>query len=305
MLVIRRLLLVFLGAAAVFLVPWTVYLADTLPTRFDTGQWNVAWVGFDTALGCCFAAACWLGWRRHRAAVPMLAATATLLCCDAWFDVLLDWASPDRWTSVAMALGAELPIAALLLLRARTLLVAPKARPLTVRDIELRTDPRVQRLMTALSELRHADAATLADEVDQPVGAVEAMLTELRAEGYVERRGGRWQQAWLSTQLPKPADFQGVQRAKVEQFVNAKFDHEVRLLAWAAAHRDEFGDWGKGHRSNMRLNAAELAAFTTEYEELIARYSLRHRSTSDDRDLAIRFYAFPSPSESVLAPAGV
>jgi hypothetical protein len=298
--VIRRLLLVFLGAAAVFLVPWTVYLAYTLPTTFDTGQWNLAWVGFDAGLGCCFALACWLGWRRHRAAVPMLAATATLLCCDAWFDVLLDWASPDRWTSVAMALGAELPIAALLLWRARTLLVGPKARPLTVRDIELRTDPRVQRLLSTLAGLRAADTATLAAALALPVDEVESTLSELRVEGYVELRGGRWQQAWMSTALPKPEDFQGAQRAQVEQFVNAKFDRELRLLGWAVAHRAEFGDWATGHRSTMRLNAAELAAFNTEYEELISRYSLRHRSTSDDREVAVRFYAFPNPSDSAL-----
>lgn len=103
----------------------------------------------------------------------------------------------------------------------------------------------------------------------------------------------------------KCGDFQGAQRVQVEQYVNAKFDRELRLLGWAVAHRDEFGDWGRGHRSNLRLNAAELAAFNTEYEELIARYSLRHRSTSDDREVAVRCYAFRAPSEAVLAAAGV
>lgn len=119
---IRRLLLVFLGAAALFLVPWTLYLADTLPSQFDTGQWNVAWVGFDTALGCCFALACWLGWRRHRAAVPMLAATATLLCCDAWFDVILDLRTGDMWTSIASAVVVELPLALFMFNAARRLI---------------------------------------------------------------------------------------------------------------------------------------------------------------------------------------
>jgi hypothetical protein len=120
--VIRRLLLVFLGAAAVFLVPWTVYLAYTLPTTFDTGQWNLAWVGFDAGLGCCFALACWLGWRRHRAAVPMLAATATLLCCDAWFDVILDTGTRDIWGSLASAVFIELPLAFLMFNAARRLI---------------------------------------------------------------------------------------------------------------------------------------------------------------------------------------
>ena len=299
MIVIRRLLLVFLGAAAVFLVPWTVYLANTLPTQFDTGQWNLAWVGFDTALGCCFATACWLGWRRHRAAVPMLAATATLLCCDAWFDVLLDWASPDRWTSVAMAVCAELPIAGVLLWRARTLLIGPRPRPLTVRDIELRTDPRVQRVQAALGRLRRADTPTLAAESGLPVAEAETILADLRSNGYLRLRDGRWQEAWMSTTMPNPADFDEAQRARVEEFVNAKYDHELRLLGWAARHRDEFGEWGKGHRATIRMNAADLAAFNTEYEELVARYSLRHRSTPDDRPVAIRYYAFPAPAAGV------
>lgn len=284
-----------------FLVPWTVYLGYTLPTTFDTGQWKLAWVGFDAGLVGCFAAATWLGWRRHRAAVPMLAATAALLCCDAWFDVVLDWAGPDRWTSVAMALGAELPIAGLLLWRARTLLVGPRPRALTLRDIEVRTNPTYQRLLAALGGSRQADVNTLAVELARPVDEVETMLRELRAAGYLRSRGGRWQQTAMSTTMPRPEDFDGAQREQVERFVNAKFDHELRLFGWAAEHRDEFGEWGKGHRATVRLTAAELAAFDAEYEELIARYGLRHRSTSDEREVAIRFYAFPNPADSVLA----
>src|SRR5690349_5707322 len=105
--VTRRTLSLFLGAAAVGLVPWIAYLAQTLPERYDTAHWRTAWVGFDVALLCCFASAAWLGRRRHRAAAPLLVATAALLCCDAWFDIVLDWTSPDRWTSVALAMVFE------------------------------------------------------------------------------------------------------------------------------------------------------------------------------------------------------
>ncbi|WP_326834181.1 hypothetical protein VSH64_04525 [Amycolatopsis rhabdoformis] len=115
----RRLVLVFLTGAAVFLLPWTGYLAATLPESFDTGAWRPAWVGFDIAMAACFAFAAWLTASRRRGAAPLLAATATLLCCDAWFDVMLDWAGPDRWTSLAMAALLELPIAAGLALLAR------------------------------------------------------------------------------------------------------------------------------------------------------------------------------------------
>lgn len=63
---IRRVLLAFIGVGAVVLVPWTTYLAGTLPD--DHGR--LAWVGFDIALACCFAVATWLGARRRRGAVP-------------------------------------------------------------------------------------------------------------------------------------------------------------------------------------------------------------------------------------------
>src|SRR5262245_17301300 len=111
----RRVLLAFVGSAAAGLLPWTIYLAQTLPNQHASNSWKLAWVGFDTGLLLLFAAAAVLGLRRRRAAVPLLAATAALLCADAWFDVVLDWDTPGRWISVAMALLLELPAAILLL----------------------------------------------------------------------------------------------------------------------------------------------------------------------------------------------
>jgi hypothetical protein len=54
--------------------------------------------------------------------IVCLIVTATLLCCDAWFDLVLDWGTSGLWLSLASALLAELPLAALLVLRARWLL---------------------------------------------------------------------------------------------------------------------------------------------------------------------------------------
>ena len=48
--------------------------------------------------------------------------TATLLCCDAWFDVLLDLRTDDMWLSIASALVVELPLAFILLNAARRLI---------------------------------------------------------------------------------------------------------------------------------------------------------------------------------------
>lgn len=51
--------------------------------------------------------------------VTLMLVTATLLGCDAWFDVTLSWGSPDAVVSIADALLIELPIAALMLAGAR------------------------------------------------------------------------------------------------------------------------------------------------------------------------------------------
>jgi hypothetical protein len=45
-----------------------------------------------------------------------------LLICDAWFDVSLDFGTPGIWTSAALAVFAELPLAGFMLHRAYSLL---------------------------------------------------------------------------------------------------------------------------------------------------------------------------------------
>ncbi len=64
------------------------------------------------------------GLRRRPTAVPVLAATAALLCCDAWFDVLLGWGGPGQWTGLALAVLVESPLAMFLLAQAKTLLIS-------------------------------------------------------------------------------------------------------------------------------------------------------------------------------------
>jgi hypothetical protein len=125
----RQRLLVLLGVCAVALLPWIGYLIVDLPNEHASRQWKITWVGFDAALVACFAAATWLGWRRSRAVQPMLIVTATLLLCDAWFDITLSWNDRDWWVSLAMAGGVEAPLAVLLALRARRLAIAFRQPP--------------------------------------------------------------------------------------------------------------------------------------------------------------------------------
>lgn len=291
---IRRVLLAFIGAAAVVLVPWTAYLAGTLPDNHGTTQWRLAWVGFDVALACCFAVATWLGARRKRGAVPILAATAALLCCDAWFDVVLDWTEPDRWTSVALALLVELPLAVLLGLRARRLLTdGMPRRTLVLRDVEIHADTANQELLAAL------DAPMTVDELAAATGRrtddATAALHQLALSGYARQdRAGRWRRGRQDLRMPTLDDVDEAERPRIAAFLDAKFAHELKLLTWAAEHRDDFGPWGKGERASAYLTEAELAGLDAEYHELAIRYCLlRTGQAPGTREVAIRFYAFP------------
>ncbi|WP_406445247.1 hypothetical protein OHB00_48925 [Streptomyces sp. NBC_00631] len=104
------------------LVPWTVYLAVSLPDRFEARYWPMVWVGFDVLLLVSLAGAGVAVWRGRQALIPMSFVAATLLVCDAWFDVSLSWGRGDVWGSMASAVLVELPLAFLLIMRARRVL---------------------------------------------------------------------------------------------------------------------------------------------------------------------------------------
>jgi hypothetical protein len=111
-----------IAVVCVGLAAWIGLLAVTLPSRYTATEWAPAWVGFDVALLAAFAATGWALWQRRQVVIGCLVVTATLLCCDAWFDCVLDWGTSGFWLSLASALLAELPVAAVLVLRARWLL---------------------------------------------------------------------------------------------------------------------------------------------------------------------------------------
>ena len=114
--------LVVIVACCILLAAWTGWLAATLPGSYRTGSWRGAWVGFDIALLAVFAATGWAAWRRRQMVITSLIVLATLLVCDAWFDVILDVETSQRWFSLGSALLVELPLAALAALTARRLL---------------------------------------------------------------------------------------------------------------------------------------------------------------------------------------
>jgi hypothetical protein len=107
----RRLTALF-ALVALGLVPWTLYLTFTLPSRHVTLHYDLAWVGFDVALACAFAATARAAFRGSPRLVPLAAVTGTMLVCDAWFDIVTSRTGGEMWEAVAEAVAAELPLAA-------------------------------------------------------------------------------------------------------------------------------------------------------------------------------------------------
>ena len=103
----------FLAAAALVLVPWTIWLASSLPPRYLAEHWGIAWAGFDTALAASLALTSIAALRRAAWLDRAAAAAATLLAADAWFDVVTASGTLALAIATTEALAVELPVALL------------------------------------------------------------------------------------------------------------------------------------------------------------------------------------------------
>ncbi|NYJ73652.1 hypothetical protein [Allobranchiibius huperziae] len=103
-----------LAACCALLVPWIITLAARLPRHYVAGHWQVVWIGFDVALFGALAWAAWSLWRRQTIAIAATIVAATLLLCDAWFDVTTSAPGSDLAVSLATACLVEIPLAACL-----------------------------------------------------------------------------------------------------------------------------------------------------------------------------------------------
>jgi len=108
-----RTVLVLLCVAA--LIPWTVYLAMTLPNHYVARNWVATWVGFDILLVLMLTATAIAGWRRRQLLFPTAFASGVLLICDAWFDVMTSQPGSDLMQALLSALLLELPLAFILI----------------------------------------------------------------------------------------------------------------------------------------------------------------------------------------------
>ena len=111
----REVRIALMAASVLVLVPWIVYLGISLPKAYVAHHWDLTWVGFDVLLLLLLVATAVLGFLRRQLMVLTAFATAVLLVCDAWFDVMTS-SDHDRWLSLATAVLVELPLAVFLVL---------------------------------------------------------------------------------------------------------------------------------------------------------------------------------------------
>lgn len=147
----RRLTLELLWACTAFLLPWSIYLMITLPRTYSSRHYDLAWSGFDVLELLALGATAYFGLRRRQAIIGAALAAATMLVCDAWFDIALDLGTPGIWSALAAAVLVELPLAGFLihrvgqLMRLTLLRLYPEAeedgRPLKLTRVPMLLDP--------------------------------------------------------------------------------------------------------------------------------------------------------------------
>ena len=96
---------------SLIMVPWTVYIGESLPRRQLSPHYDLSWAGFDVLLLAALASTAYFALRRSRYLSMAATATAVLLVVDAWFD-LMTTPSGQIGQSIVLAAVVELPLAA-------------------------------------------------------------------------------------------------------------------------------------------------------------------------------------------------
>lgn len=170
-----------LSFCCVALIPWIVYLAISMPSGYHAKAWSAAWVGFDVLLLVALGMTALCALLRRQAAIPLATVSATLLVCDAWFDIALDWGTPDVRVSIASAVLVELPLAAFLGMWARTLLRVTAL--LQWRQLGLEGDPpALHRLPLLFMVATHEEQRQVETQPGAEPGSESEVETEMETE---------------------------------------------------------------------------------------------------------------------------
>jgi hypothetical protein len=175
----RRFGLLFMLACCIGLAAWIAILLLTLPMRYTSHDWKGVWVGLDVAELAGFAATAWAAWNQRQVLIVLMNVTATLLVCDAWFDLALAWGSRGFTMSLITALGAELPLALLLFSSARRLVRVTIGTMMRLSGVEGRVPPlwRIPLFADGLEEALPARLRPLAAEARVRAGTKMQQIT--------------------------------------------------------------------------------------------------------------------------------
>ena len=124
---LNRVFSTFMFAAVLFMVPWTAFLAATLPTHFRAHNWDVAWVGFDSVLMLVLMATAWAAWYRRQVLAMASVVAGTMLLCDAWFDINTSWGTSGLPVTILTALIGNVPLAVVFFWLARRIMLRTAA----------------------------------------------------------------------------------------------------------------------------------------------------------------------------------
>ena len=103
----------FFLVVGIGLVLWTIWIAYDLPRRHVARHWDVAWAGFDVMMAALLLVTAYGAARRAVWLQSAAAASATMLVCDAWFDIVTSGRGADLAMSLASGFVIELPLAAI------------------------------------------------------------------------------------------------------------------------------------------------------------------------------------------------
>ena len=101
----------FFLVVGIGLVLWTIWIAYDLPRRHVARHWDVAWAGFDVMMAALLLITAYGAARRAVWLQSAAAASATMLVCDAWFDIVTSGRGADLAMSLASGIFIELPLA--------------------------------------------------------------------------------------------------------------------------------------------------------------------------------------------------
>lgn len=95
--------------SAIILVPWTIFLAATLPSQHLSRHYRLTWVGFDIFLVILLVVTAFAVLKKSRSHDLLACATGVMLLLDGWFDVTGAGNRADYVIAMTMALVVTVP----------------------------------------------------------------------------------------------------------------------------------------------------------------------------------------------------